>query len=86
MKQLDEIIDLASSDSCSVSTLLRKCLVLASILKSEELKTWAHHELNGYDFDDPAMPEYRKTSAPAKGMFLGVVGTSNRKPPLRTRG
>jgi hypothetical protein len=70
MKLLNEIIDLASSDKGSVPTLLRKCLVLAHTLKNDRLKAWAENELNGYR-GSAELPEYRKTVAPAKGLFVG---------------
>jgi hypothetical protein len=41
MKLVDEIIELSSSESGSVATLLRKCLVLAHTIKNDRLKTWA---------------------------------------------
>ncbi len=66
-----EIIDLAAGETGTVATLLRKCLVLANSLKNEPLKVWAEKELIGYDPEDPAIPEYRKIAAPARGLFLG---------------
>ena len=39
MKLLDDIIDLASSEQGSVTTLLRKCLVLAHTLKNDRLRS-----------------------------------------------
>ncbi len=73
MKLLDEIIELASGEHGSVSTLLRKCLVLAHDLKNDRLKTWAEKELIGYKSGDE-VPEYRKTPAAAKGLFVGSYG------------
>ena len=64
MELLDDIIDLAASDTGSVATLLRKCLVLAHTLRNDRLLTWAENELNGYKCAE-SVPEYRKTSAPA---------------------
>jgi hypothetical protein len=45
MELLDDIIDLAASDTGSVATLLRKCLVLAHTLRNDRLLTWAENEL-----------------------------------------
>src|SRR5665213_136728 len=75
MKLIDEIIELASGEQGSVATILRKCLVLAHTLKNDRLKAWAENELNGYRTDnDEAVPEYRKTSVTAKGLFIGSFG------------
>ena len=81
MKLLDEIIELATSESGSVSTLLRKCLVLAHDLKNEKLRAWAEKELNGYQVDDE-MPEYRKAPAIAKGFFIGSFGRQINDQPI----
>jgi hypothetical protein len=81
MKLLDEIVELASGEAGSVATLLRKCLVLAHTLKSERLKTWADKELNGYAQSDE-IPEYRKTPATAKGLFVGPFGAQIKNQPL----
>ena len=67
---LDDIIDLATDDKQPITTLLRKCLVLAHQLKNERLKTWANEELNGYSSVDN-LPEYRVLTAPATGLFVG---------------
>jgi len=82
MKLLDDIIELGAGDKSSVSTLLRKCLVLAHTLKNDRLKDWAENELNGYTSDDDSVPDYRKTSAPAKGLFLGPYGAEIRNQPI----
>ncbi|MGO9270396.1 MAG: hypothetical protein ACLQOO_09115 [Terriglobia bacterium] len=82
MKVLDEIIELAVSEGGSVTTLLRKCLVLAHTLKNDRLKVWAENELNGYDPNDAGLPEYRKTVASAKGSFLGPGGAQLQNQPL----
>jgi len=70
---LDDIIDLATDNSQSVTVLLRKCLVLASQLKNERLKVWANKELNGYDPDD-GLPPYRVFQTLARGNFSGYGG------------
>ncbi len=74
MKLIDEIITLASNESASVSTLLRKCLVLAHMLRNDRLQVWAQSELDGYQGEPAEIPEYRKTVAHAKGLFLGPAG------------
>lgn len=70
---LNDIIDLATDDKQSITTLLRKCLVLASQLKNERLKAWANQELNGYD-SGKELPEYRILAAGAVGVFAGPGG------------
>jgi hypothetical protein len=70
---LDDIIDLATDDKQSIAVLLRKCIILASQLKNERLKSWANKELNGYDPDDN-LPPYRTLKTIAKGNFTGSFG------------
>jgi hypothetical protein len=67
---LDDIINLAVDNKQSVSTLLRKCLVLAHQLKNERLKEWANEELNGYSSVEK-LPEYRTLAAGATETFVG---------------
>jgi hypothetical protein len=81
-KLLDEIIDLAAGERGSVSTLLRKCLVLSHALRNNRLREWAEHELNGYDGDDEGLPDYRRTPAAAKGLFVGHFGAQINSQPL----
>jgi hypothetical protein len=73
MQLLDQIIDGATGNIEPLSNLLRKCLVLASVLKNEKLKAWAHNELNGYDNPD-TLPPYRTVRIIAQGLFLGSFG------------
>ena len=70
---LDDIINLAADDKQSITVLLRKCLILASQLKNERLRTWANKELNGYDPED-TLPSYRVLKTIAKGDFSGSFG------------
>jgi len=67
---LDDIINLAVDNKQPITTLLRKCLVLAHELKNERLRTWANEELNGYDSAEN-LPEYRILPAGATGLFVG---------------
>jgi archaellin len=67
---LDEIIDLSVDNKQPITTLLRKCIVLAHQLKNERLRKWANEELDGYD-DIKNLPEYRILRAPATGLFVG---------------
>ncbi len=79
MSLVEEIISLATAADTSVSTLLRKCLVLAARLDNSALRTWANAELNGYGPDD-VVPEYRKTSVVAFGCFQGGFGSIDNRP------
>jgi|SRR5579864_417046 len=67
---LDEIIGLAVDNKQPITTLLRKCIVLAHQLKNERLRKWANEELNGYGSID-SLPDYRVLPAPATGLFVG---------------
>jgi hypothetical protein len=66
---LNDIIDLATDDKQPITTLLRKCIVLAQQLKNHRLRIWANEELNGYNSIDN-LPEYRTISAAATGLFV----------------
>lgn len=70
---LDDIIELATDNKQPITTLLRKCIVLAHQLKNERLKVWANKELNGYDPDDN-LPAYRVLTTLARGNFSGYGG------------
>lgn len=72
---LDEIIDLATDESKSVSVLLRKCLVLGHKLKNDRLIAWANQELNGYTSHE-GLPDYRIVPAAAKAYMSGPMGMS----------
>jgi hypothetical protein len=67
---LNDIIDLATDDKQPITTLLRKCIVLAHQLKNDRLRIWANEELNGYKSIDN-LPKYRIISAAATGLFVG---------------
>lgn len=67
---LKDLIDLSTDDKQPITTLLRKCIVLAHQLKNDRLKTWANEELNGYDSKD-SLPKYRIIPAAATGLFVG---------------
>lgn len=57
-----------------IANVLRKCAVLGTQLKSNDLREWALQELNGYD-DEDDVPEYRRVPAPLMGNFTGRFGT-----------
>lgn len=65
-------IDGATDDRVSASNLLRKVLVVAHRLGSEELQKWVHDELNGYA-DVSALPPYRRIEGQVQGVYSGVL-------------
>ena len=72
MSLLREIQTLAASSSKEIelSSLLRKCKILAARLNHPEFKTWVEKELNGYD-DAKTLPPYRIIKVMSKGCFFG---------------
>ena len=52
MTLLRQIQDSAVDGQCPISTLLRKCAVLAARLEHDELRRWVSSELNGYERAD----------------------------------
>lgn len=81
MELLDQIVDGATGDTEPLTNLLRKCLVLASALKNDTLKTWAQNELNGYPGIE-ALPTYRRITTIARGYFVGPFGMQLNDQPL----
>lgn len=80
---LSTIIDQAADHTVPLSTILRKCLVLASRLKHDELKSWVINELQGYKgVDNDDLPPYRIIKVTAKGHFLGPLGAQIANQPL----
>ena len=65
-----------------LSTLLRKCVVLATRLENRLLRNWAQWELNGYS-EGREVPDYRiLDGVHSYGTFLGVGGSGVRDAPL----
>ncbi len=69
---------MAADDSCSITTLLRKALIVASKLNLEDLKKWINNELNGYE-DTTEVPQYRriigelKSWNPYNGIWVPII-------------
>lgn len=82
MSLLDDIIKSITETDEKTSSILRKCLVLSYKLKNDSLKSWVSKELNGYENDDPEIPEYRTINAPARGVFLGPFGQQINDQPI----
>jgi len=81
MGLLREIQDAAVDGSSDLETLLRKCRVLATRLKHEELKKWVACELDGYPAD-MLLPEYRKCPGSPFGHFFGAFGSGVKNCPI----
>lgn len=77
MSLLREIQNLAASSSKDIdlSSLLRKCKILAARLNHPEFKTWVEKELNGYE-DNEDLPTYRTMKVMSKGHFSGAFGNA----------
>ncbi|MBL8298078.1 MAG: hypothetical protein JNN30_06960 [Rhodanobacteraceae bacterium] len=70
MSLLREIQSAAIDSGVPLTTLLRKCKVLAARLGNEKFKSWIDRELNGYESKDD-LPEYRILNVNSKGHFSG---------------
>lgn len=83
MSLLREIQDAAVNSSVELTTLLRKCKVLAARLGNEDFKTWVDSELSGYK-DISELPDYRILHVNSKGHFSGPFnsGLNNADIPL----
>jgi len=68
MDLLEQIQSEAAGSNTDLSSLLRKCRVLAQRVGSEELKSWTLDELEGYS-NEELVPAYR--------VFDGVILTGN---------
>jgi AbiTii len=66
---LQEIQRDAANDAVSLTSLLRKCQILAGRLRADEFAAWAKRELAGYGPSDP-LPPYR---ARMRGRVIGNV-------------
>jgi hypothetical protein len=64
-----EIVD----SDVSLSDILRKAKILASLLRNEEFKSWVDAELKGYDSPED-IPNYRKFRPANMGTFAGAFG------------
>ena len=73
MSLLREIQAAATDQSTNVTTLLRKCKILATRLGNEEFKKWIDNELNGYKTIEE-LPEYRILETGSYGEFVGGYG------------
>lgn len=74
MTLLQDVQAAAIDASVPISTLLRKCAVLASRLNNDVLRAWVAKELNGYKSADD-VPDYRIVGAAASGNLAGPFGS-----------
>jgi hypothetical protein len=82
MSLLREITDAAVDTSIEISTLLRKCKILAVRLGNKEFDSWVEHELNGYDSPDE-VPSYRiMEKVQSRGNFVGMFQSSANNIPI----
>jgi hypothetical protein len=81
MSLLRDIQNSAVQSDVDVSTLLRKCKILAVRLGNEQFKRWVDAELNGYDAKED-LPDYRKLSVESVGHFSGFAGSGLRNAPI----
>ena len=76
MSLLREITDAAVDANVEISTLLRKCKVLAARLGNKDFDSWVEHELNGYNSPDE-VPSYRILErVQSHGNFVGMFQSS----------
>lgn len=74
MTLLRDIRNSAVDSSVPLTSLLRKCKILAVRLGHAEFKAWVDAELNGYPPKE-TVPQYRMMSVNSKGAFFGPGGT-----------
>ena len=75
MSLLREIQDAAISSEVELTTLLRKCKVLAARLGNDGFKQWVENELSRYKNADE-LPDYRILHVNSKGHFSGLFNSS----------
>src|SRR4051794_40652211 len=73
MTLIRQLRDEAIDSSKSLSDVLRKAIVLASLLDNAELRGWAKSELEGYG-PGTDVPSYRRVPAHLYGQFVGSFG------------
>lgn len=57
---IKELIADLAYDRISLSQALTRAKLIARQIKNDTFKSWLNNELNGYEFNDPILPEYRK--------------------------
>lgn len=82
---LKEIAAAAVDGSAPVAGVLRKCAVLGTRLKNDDLRDWALKELNGYE-NLAELPDYRKVAAVLTGHLAGPFGSGFKNVAIPTIG
>lgn len=57
---INKLITDIAYDTITVSQGLTRAKLIAHQLKNDTFKSWLNKELNGYEFEDPLIPDYRK--------------------------
>lgn len=80
MTLLREIQSEATTNDASLTTVLRKCMILAARLDNQPFREWVKRELEGYPEDQPELlPDYReKIQLQVHGDFSGPFGSGMR--------
>lgn len=78
---LAEIRDGSIDSNVPVATVLRKCMVLAKRLRTDDFGEWLGHELNGYP-EKALLPDYRILNTQAFGHFVGFGGAQLQNAPI----
>lgn len=81
MGLLEEIREGAVDSTTDITTVLRKCLILAEKLGHQGFRSWVEQELNGYGSED-GLPPYRILHVQSRGHFFGPFGSQIRNQPL----
>jgi hypothetical protein len=81
MTLLEDIQQAAVDSKADLSTLLRKCKLLAARLGSRALEDWVIWESNGYP-EGVDVPGYRVWPLEVKGHFSGPFGSGIRNAPI----
>lgn len=81
MSLLRDIQNAAVDPSTDITTLLRKCKILAARLGNEDFKKWVDNELNGYKKIED-LPQYRIIHTGSYGHFAGLFGRVLKNAPI----
>ena len=81
MSLLNQIQDDLTSPSSNLSDILRRAKVLASKLKSSELRNWVKLESEGYENRED-LPDYRQMHLPVLGTYKGPYGGGINNAPI----
>jgi hypothetical protein len=81
MSLLREIQEAATSEGTDLSTVLRKCRILATRLQHDGFKQWTNFELDGYPVAE-GLPKYRIQRFHSFGNFVGAFDRQARNVPI----